>query len=308
MPARHVEGQTMKHAHWTRFDAQWTRFALAALLLVTATPLMVQVGAQTGADETARLSAEIVRLKAEVDRAEADIRRTDSLAGEERAAAARNHERLTRERDRREKENRALQQRVAETRTRIASERARGEGYASAEAELKAREETLLTFFTAVADSMRARVESGLPWDTETRSDRILSLRRDLESGTATPDEAFARLLALLREETKSGDEVTLLNRPLTRQNGEVVNAQVLKLGNQGIVYIDDEGKKFGILEPRVDSSGTAWVWREELSLGERTAVKRAVAVKGGREAPQLAPLTVPLAGLETVEAREGGR
>jgi hypothetical protein len=134
--------------------------------------------------------------------------------------------------------------------------------------------------------------------------ERIRSLRRDLEAATASPDEAFARLAALLREETKSGDEVTLSSRPLTRKSGEVVNAQVLKIGNQAILYVDEDGKKFGILERKqTTADSTAWVWREDLNLSERTAVKRAVAVKAGRETPQLAALELPLAGLITRQA-----
>jgi hypothetical protein len=290
----------------------WKRTALPALL---PTILMLSVAmapaltwAQAPADETPRLKAEVARLKAEIQRAEADIRRTDSLAREEQATAARNRERLARDRERREKENAALEGRVRETRGRAAAERARGESYTDATAEIQAREKSLTAYFATVADSLLARVESGLPWDVESRRDRILSLKRDIEAGSATPEEAFARLVALLREETKGGDEVTLSSRPLTRQTGEVVNAQVLKIGNQAIVYADDEGKKFGILEPRETGEGIAWAWRENLDLSERNAVKRAVAVKAGREAPQLSPLTIPLAGLVAKDVAEDAR
>jgi hypothetical protein len=74
---------------------------------------------------------------------------------------------------------------------------------------------------------------------------------------------------------------------------------------------MDEEGKKFGVLEPREDGSG--WAWREELDFSERGAVKRAIAVKGGREAPQLVPLEVLLAGLRAdgdpgAGLLEGGR
>jgi hypothetical protein len=192
---------------------------------------------------------------------------------------------------------------VRETRGRAAGERARGESYLAGAAEIKAREQAYGAFFAMVADSLIARVEAGQPWDIETRRDRLLALKRDIEAGTATPEEAFARLAALLREETKAGDEVTLSSRPLTRRNGEVINAQVLKIGNQVMVYVDDEGKKFGILEPSVAGNGPTWTWREDLDLSERNAVKRAVAVKAGREAPQLAPLSLALAGLSGTTA-----
>jgi hypothetical protein len=91
---------------------------------------------------------------------------------------------------------------------------------------------------------------------------------------------------------------VIMSSRPLTRRNGEVINAQALKIGNQVIVYVDEDGKKFGMLERATGPEGEAWTWREDLNLAERTAVKRAIAVKAGRETPQLATLNVPLTGL----------
>lgn len=282
----------------------WKKIALSALLLST---VAIAPAHAQGADEAARLKAEIARLEGEIARADADIRRTDSLAREEQAAVARVHERLARERDRREKENAALAARVRDARERAASERARGERYEAGVAEIRAREAALAAFLATVADTLLARVETGLPWDRDERRDRILSLKRDIEAGTAPPDEAFARLAALLREETKAGDEVILSSRPLTRGTGEVVNAQVLKIGNQAAVYVDDEGKHYGILEPREQHDTITWTWREDLDFSERAAVKRAVAVKAGREAPQLTPLPVTLTGVASPSASEGG-
>jgi hypothetical protein len=279
---------------------------LRALLAAAALFALAAPGAraqQEPAPEAPALRTEVARLKREIQRADAE------LARDEQAAAARNRERLARDKERREKENAALEGRVRDARGRIASERARGEGYAGEAAEIQAREKSVLTLLALVTDSLAARVNGGMPWETAPRRDRILSLERDITAGATTPEEAFSRLAALLKEETKNGDEVSLASRPLTRQNGEVVNAQVLKIGNQAMVYVDDEGKKFGILEPRGTDSGMAWTWREDLNLSERSAVKRAVSVKAGREAPQLAPLVVPLAGIlarnGTVEAIE---
>jgi hypothetical protein len=272
----------------------------AAVLAATPGFLTAPAVAQetVSAADAAALRAEIAKLKRDIQRAELDIRRTDSLSREEQATASRNRERLTRDRERRERENAALESRVRNARGRIASEKARGDGYVNAMGELQAREKAVLALLANVADTLAARVVAGIPWDNETRRERVVSLRRDIDAGTATPEEAFARLAALLREEIKSGDEVTLSSRPLTRSNGEVINAQVLKIGNQTMLYADEEGKKFGMLEPSASGDSVRWVWREEMSLAERSAVKRAIAVKGGRDTPQLAALNIPLTGL----------
>jgi hypothetical protein len=275
---------------------------MTGMLAGTVVPAWSQ---EPAAAEAARLRADIVRLKREVAKAEAEARKTDSLTRDEQSAAARSQERLGRDRDRREKENAALTGRIQETRSKINVERTRGQGYANGIEEIKARDKALLGFFATLADSLLVRIDNGLPWDPEVRRDRLLSLKRDLEGGIAAPDEAFSRLTAILKEETKNGDEITLLSRPLTRRNGEVVNAQIVKIGNQLLMYADDENKKFGILEPRLVDGKTVYTWREDLGFADRTAVKKAVAVKSGREAPQLVILPVTLTNLS---AQEGGR
>ena len=262
---------------------------------------------QDPAEDAARLKSDIARLKKEVQHADADLQRTDSLTRDENAAAAQNLDRWKRDKERRDKENAALAARIQETRSKISAEQGRMQGYLNGVEEIKAHDKSLLKIFSGLADSLLTRVEAGLPWDVETRKDRILSLKRDLEAGSSTPDEAFTRLSAILKEEIKSGDEVALFNRPLTRQNGEVVNAQILKLGNQALMYMDEEGKNFGVLERHFEKGTPAYVWREDLSFEEKNAVKLALTVKAGREAPQLVPLSLALT-LDPVETGKGGR
>ncbi len=278
--------------------------ALAGLLLtgMLAGTFVPATAQEPAAAEAARIRNDITRLKREVARAEADVRKTDSLMRDEQAAAARSQERLARDRERREKENAALTGRIQDTRGKISVERTRAQGYTNGIEELKGRDKALLAFFATLGDSLLTRIDNSLPWDPEIRRDRVLSLKRDLDGGIAAPDEAFSRLAAILKEETKNGDEISLLSRPLTRQNGEVVNAQILKVGNQMLVYADDENKNFGILEPRLKNGATVYVWREDLNFADRTAVKKAVAVKSGREAPQLVTLPLSLTNLIVAE------
>ncbi len=246
--------------------------------------------------ETSRIKADIVRMKREVQRAESDIRHTDSLIREEEALATKNQQRWQADRERREKENQVMSSRLQEIRAKITVEHGRLQSSRNGSDELRAKDKALLHQLAGVADSLRRRIESSLPWDLEARSERILALKRDLEAGSTTPDEAWSRLSAILKDEIKNGDEVILLNRPLTRQNGEVINAQLLKLGNQALIYMDEDGKKFGMLEKTVSKEKSAFVWREDLSTEERNTIKKALAVKAGREPPQLIPLGITLA------------
>ena len=261
---------------------------------------------QDPVEEALRLKADIVRLKREIQHSDADLRRTDSLAREEANAAGKNMERWQRDRERREKENQELNGRVQQTRSKITAEQTRMRSYLNGVEEIKAHEKELLNRLSSIADSLLTCVQAGPPWDLETRRDRILSLKRDIEAGSAAPEEAFGRLAAILKEEIKNGDEIALFNRPMTRQNGEVVNAQLLKFGNQTLMYMDDEGKKFGVLEHHFENGKHVYVWGENLDFSEQNAVKLALAVKGGREAPQLIPLEFSLA-LDSASSK-GGR
>ena len=280
---------------------QETLQALLALALLLG-PLLKPAMAQNAdpADEIARLKSDIARLKKEAQHADADLQRTDSLSREENAAASQNLDRWKRDKERRDRENQALAGRIQETRSKIAAEQSRMRGYLNGVEEIKAHDKALLKIFSELADSLLASIESGPPWDMETRRDRILSLKRDLEAGSATPDEAFGRLAAILKEEIKSGDEVALFNRPLTRQNGEVINAQILKLGNQALMYMDEEGKKFGVMENHIENGKSVHTWREEISFEEKNAIKLALSVKAGKEAPQLVPLSLSLPSNQT--------
>jgi len=259
------------------------------------------------AEQVSKLKNDIARLKKEIQRATSDISHTDSLTRDENAAAAQNLDRWQKDRERREKENQDLNNRIRETRGKIAAEQSRMQSYLNQVEEINARDKALLKIFSAFADSLVTRIENGPTWDLETRKDRVLSLKRDIDAGSAAPEEIFGRLSAIFKEEIKTGDEVALFNRPITRQNGEIVNAQIMKLGNLALIYMDDEDKKFGVLERKVENGKPVYAWREGLSFEEKNSVKLALTVKAGREAPQLVSLDLPLS-IDSASTLKGGR
>lgn len=272
-----------------------------ALLAVLAAGLAAPLAPRAqDADAAARLEADLAKARADVEKvrkeaqkAESELRKTDSLLREENARAATAEQRAAQDRERREKENAALQARVQETQAKINQERASlGRGQ-NEEDEIKARQKRLAALLAGYCDSLARRIGSGLPWDVEPRLDRVRSLKKDLEAGAATVDEGFARLNAVLKDEAKAGDEIALVSKPVTRKNGEVVNAQVLKIGNQWLVYMDEEGKRFGVLERK---PGGAWDWREDPGFEEKNRIKAAIEIKGAKRPPSLAVLDLGIA------------
>lgn len=270
---------------------------LAAALAAAFLPAPVQAqeeGVARLESDIQKARAEIARAKKEVQKAEADLRKTDSLLREETARASQAAARHAKDRERREQENAALQARHQETQAKINAERSGIGRHQNSQDEIKARQGRMAMALAGYCDSLVRRIEAGPPWEREGRVDRVKSLKTDLESGSASVDEGFARLGAAIRDETKSGDEIALLNKPVTRRNGDVVNAQVLKIGNQWLVYVDEEGKRFGVLE-RNPSAGGAWEWREDPSFAEQLRIKEAIEVKAAKRPPQLAVLDLGL-------------
>ena len=146
-----------------------------------------------------------------------------------------------------------------------------------------------------ISKKLESQIAQTLPWERESRLDRVKSLTREIESGNATEEEAFSRLKSLLGEEIKFGDEVAIVNSPLTRKDGEIVNASILRIGNQWMVYVDENGSVYGRLERKIENGNVVYEWNENLNLEERAAVKLAIEVKQAKKPPQIVNLPVSL-------------
>ena len=146
-----------------------------------------------------------------------------------------------------------------------------------------------------ISKKLESQIAQTLPWERESRLDRVKSLTREIESGNASEEEAFSRLKSLLGEEIKFGDEVAIVNSPLTRKDGEIVNASILRIGNQWMVYVDENGTQYGRLERKIENANVVYDWNENLNLEERAAVKLAIEVKQAKKPPQIVNLPVSL-------------
>lgn len=282
-----------------RMQAKRSRRArIAAALALGALALgALPAAAQDLEGEILKVRAEMGRARKEIQRADAELRRADSLMRDEASRAAQSEERASKDRERRDQELAALQGRLQEAQGKINAEKAALARHQNALDEAKAREAQLRKGLALWCDSLALRVESGLPWDNQARLDRIRALKRDLDAGAASAEEGLTRISAILKEEVKAGDEIAVFNRPVTRLDGEAVNAQVLRLGNQWLAYMDEEGKRFGVME----RSAGKWAWREELSFAEKNRVREAIEVKSAKRPPSLVILDVG------IEASKGG-
>lgn len=158
-----------------------------------------------------------------------------------------------------------------------------------------AKRRALRSELAKICKQLEVQIAQTLPWERDKRLDRAKSLTREIESGNVTEEEAFSRMKSLVNEEIKFGDEVAVVNSPLTRKNGEIVNATILRIGNQWMVYVDENGAQYGRLERKLENDKVVYEWNENLNLEERAAVKLAIDVKQAKKPPQIVKLPVSL-------------
>lgn len=247
-------------------------------------------------------SAEIRDLKLEKDKLNSEISKlnrqisaTDSMLKADDSRYKTLQQRYKADVERRKSEIDSLNAKIRTVAEQLQEERGKQARAKNRSENVAAKRKALRSVLASVSKQLETQVAQTIPWEIESRLDRVKSLTRDIEGGNASEEEAFSRLKSLVAEETKFGDEVAVINSPLTRKNGELINATILRIGNQWMVYSDDNGTVFGVLVRRMEGGRVVYEWNEDLSLEERAAVKLAIDVKQARKPPQIVTLPVSL-------------
>lgn len=231
-------------------------------------------------------------LNSEIAKLNVQIAATDSMlkADDERYKTL--QARYKADTERRKSEIDSLSVKIKDVASQLQQERNKQALAKNRSENVKAKRKALNAALAALSKQLERQVAKTIPWERETRLDRVKSLTRDIESGNASEEESFSRLKSLIAEETKFGDEVAIINSPLTRKNGELINAQILRIGNQWMVYSDENGTVYGALTRKPNNE---YEWVEDLSLSERDAIRFAIEVKQAKKPPQMVNLPVSL-------------
>lgn len=235
------------------------------------------------------------KLNSEIQTLNAKISATDSML---RADVSRHkvlEQRYKADSERRRAEIDTLNAKIRKAAASLQQERNKQARAKNRSENVSAKRRALRLELAKISKKLESQIAQTLPWERESRLDRAKSLTREIESGNASEEEAFSRLKSLLNEEIKFGDEVSIVNSPLTRKDGEIVNATILRIGNQWMVYVDENGSVYGRLERKNDGGKIVYEWNENLNLEERAAVKLAIDVKQAKKPPQIVNLPVSL-------------
>ena len=228
-------------------------------------------------------------LLAKIEKTQQQIASTDSLI----LAEAQRHEQTIllkqKERESRAQELKKLVTEIETTTKAIQQERAQELRQKSKLDNQKLKWEALRERYIGFCNQLLQTMESTLAWDLEERTERVRILRKDLELGTASLEEAHNRLDALYREEIRFGDEIEFYTRSIVTPKGETIQARILRLGNIGAIYMSEDGSQYGISIP----GSRPLQWKDQLSFNEREAVRRALDMKQSRIPPSLTILPV---------------
>lgn len=260
--------------------------------------LVLLVSGQALADcasEIQDLKLEKEKLNSEIQKLNRQISATDSMLKADDSRYKTLQQRYKADTERRRAEIDSLNAKIKAVAGELQAERNKQARAKNRTDNVASKRKALRTELAGISKKLESQVAQTVPWELESRLDRVKSLTRDIESGNASEEEGFSRLKSLIAEETKFGDEVAIINSPLTRKNGEVINAAILRIGNQWMVYSDDNGTVFGALVRKVEDGKIVYEWNEELNLEERAAVKLALDVKQAKKPPQIVKLPVSL-------------
>ena len=235
------------------------------------------------------------KLNSEIKTLNAKIAATDSMLRADVSRHKMLEQRYKADSERRLAEIDSLNAKIRKVAASLQQERNKQARAKNRSENVAAKRRALRLELAKISKKLESQIAQTLPWERESRLDRAKSLTREIESGNATEEEAFSRLKSLLGEEIKFGDEVAIVNSPLTRKDGEIVNASILRIGNQWMVYVDENGTQYGRLERKIENGNVVYEWNENLNLEERAAVKLAIEVKQAKKPPQIVNLPVSL-------------
>jgi predicted RNase H-like nuclease (RuvC/YqgF family) len=247
-------------------------------------------------EQRTTLLAEKAGLESDIKKINAQIAHADSATKAEQKFWKELQSRQKADIERRKVEIESLDQKLAELSAEMRKEKGSISASQTRIENVNATRKALTAQVAAYCRKLESFIKTGLPWDTEARAERTSALCQDLENGNASTEEGFSRLRAVYAEEIRFGDEVQISNRTITRNNGEAINASILRIGNQWIVYQDDAGLLFGVLNRKLGKDGSyEYSWKEDLSFDERQAVRTAIDVKLSRKPPQMIKLPLSL-------------
>jgi hypothetical protein len=142
-----------------------------------------------------------------------------------------------------------------------------------------------------------AWVEKDFPYQRERRLSEWRELGEANREATMPVEEVLLRLFGLTQASLDFAQNSEAYPGTYTSAKGETHEGFYVRLGAVAMVFSSTDGKAQAYLAKTVAKTGEGYAWRDDDLPGEtRSAIRSAVSVAQGREAPRLVPLPVEVA------------
>jgi hypothetical protein len=138
--------------------------------------------------------------------------------------------------------------------------------------------------------SLSEALKASIPFQLDKRLEAVNLLALDLRQNTATPEEAFGRLLASFQKEIRMSQDAELFTGDISLQSGEKMAVKYIRAGKHIYAYSSGTGAQVGIMRKTMDR-GWVWVKEDQMDFETRNAVRNAVAIAEGKAVPGFAVL-----------------
>ncbi len=268
----------------TENETRWP--SLRALLA----PVAVAVCAALAAGTTAAAQETLSSIQRELERVERETARENELHRQERARAAEFEKQKAARLQALQQQIAAadaridsLKQRTEVERQRRASQRALAAGY-------QRRQQEFRKDLGREIQAMIALLEKDFPYQRERRLSDWRDLAAANREATLPVEEVLARLFALAQASLDFAYQSEAYPGTHVDASGERHEGFFVRLGAVALVFSSNDDR----LQAYLAKTPDGYVWREEgLSRETRAAIREAVSVARGREAPRLVPLPV---------------
>lgn len=232
-------------------------------------------------------------VQRELDRVEREIKREQELHRAERARAAEFEKQKNERLAALNAQLAAADARIDSLAARMETERRRRAAQRALTAQYLERQRAFRNDLDREIRGMVARLEKDFPYQRERRLSEWRELAEANREATSPVEDILLRMFSLMQASLDFAHNSEAYPGTYTTAGGETHEGFYVRLGAVSMVFSSSDGR----LQAFLARTPGGYAWRDDgLSSDVRTAIRSAVNVAQGREAPRLVPLPVEIA------------
>ena len=236
-------------------------------------------------------------IQRELDRVERETAREQELHKQERARAAEFEKQKNARLQALQEQIRAADERIDSLKQRTETERRRRAAQRGLAAQYVERQKAFRADLDREIRAAIAWVEKDFPYQRERRAAEWRELAVANREATVPVEEVLVRLFGLMQASLDFAGNSEAYPGTYTTTKGEAREGYYVRLGAVSMVFSSSDGG----VQAWLAKTPEGYAWRDEnLTAETKSAIRSAVSVAQGREAPRLVPLPVEVSAAST--------